>query len=245
MILWIFLFILVLVIIFLIWFFNRFSIYFLSRSKAQEYIETNVDFYKRFSEADFKARNIKTIEEYLDKIEPEISSFTLFEKIKLLYCIYCADYRIRNIHFNWYQGKKASKIPWKIACLDGKTYEEGLPHTIKDIIIMFRHDVNSYPTEELIKLLMHENVHLYQKKYPDDIQHYLSENNFSFYKKVEDSDNSRSNPDIDNHIYRNNTTIYRGEYNSSIPSSILDIRNSAEKEHPFEEMAYIIQNITP
>ena len=241
MILWIFLFLLVLVIIFLILFFNRVSICFSSPREIYNYIETNHDFYKRFSEADFKARNIETIEEYLDKIKPEISCFTFFEKLKILYCIYCADDRIRQIHFNWYQGEKASKIPWKIGCLDGKTYEEGLPHTIKDMIILYRHDVNN-SIEELTNLLIHENVHLYQKKYPDDTLLYLSQNGVSFYKKIKESD-SAANPDTDNNIYEDHSKIYKSEYKSSSPSSINDIKNNIHEEHPLEKMAYDIQNI--
>lgn len=242
MILWIFLFILVLVIIFLILFFNRVSICFSSPRELYNYIETNHDFYKTFSSADFKARNIETIEEYLGKIQPEISCFTWLEKIKILYCIYCADYRIRKIHFNWYRGKKAANIPWKIGCVDGKTYEQGLPHTIKDMIIIYRHDVHK-STEELIKTLIHENVHLYQKRYPEDTLCYLSENGFSFYKK-KDSDNSCANPDTDHNIYQDDTKKYKLEYNSSSPSSISDVTHNRDGgEHPFEKMAYTIQNL--
>ena len=233
--------VLIIFIIFLILFFNRVSICFSSPSEIYKYIETNDDFYKRFSQADFKARNIETIEEYLDKITPEISSFTFFEKLKILYCIYCADYRIRKIHFNWYQGEKAANIPWKIGCLDGETYEEGLPHTIKDMIIIYRHDVNT-STEELTDLLIHENVHLYQKRYPQDILFYLSENGVSFCKKIE-SDNSAANPDLDNNIYQDDKNIYKAEYNSTNPSSINDIKNNIHEEHPFEKMAYYIQNL--
>lgn len=231
------------IVIFLILFFNRVSICFASPREIYNYIETNHDFYKRFSQADFKARNIKTIEEYLDKIQPEISSFTFFEKLKMLYCIYCADNRIRNIHLNWYQGEKASNIPWKIGCVDGKTYEEGFPHTIKDIIILSRDDVNLSTTEELIKLLIHENVHLYQKKYPQDTARYLSENGFSFYKKIGESDNSAANPDLDDNIYQDHRQKYKPEYNSTTPSSINDIKNNIHEEHPFEKMAYDIQNL--
>lgn len=238
----IFIFLCVVFTIYVILFFNRVSTYFLSRSKVQECIENNHDFYVRFSDADLSARRVKTIEEYLDKIKPGMSCFSLSEKLKILYCIYRADGRIRQIHFNWYDGEKASRIQWKIGCVQGKSYEDGLPHTIRDTIILSRELVNEYTIDQLTNTLIHENVHLYQKRYPEDARRYLSEYNFSVYKKREPEDLVRSNPDIDDYIYQDKTTIYKAEYKTPNPSFIEDTKKQDEStEHPFEQMALKIE----
>ena len=238
----IFIFLCVVFVIYVILFFNRVSTYFLSRGKVHECIETNHEFYVRFSDADLSARRVKTIEEYLEKIKPGMSCFSLFEKLKILYCIYRADERIRQIHFDWYDGEKASRIPWKIGCVQGKMYEDGLPHTIRDTIILSRELVNEYTTDQLTNTLIHENVHLYQKRFPEDTRKYLAQHNFSVYKKREPEDLVRSNPDIDDYIYQDKTTIYKAEYKTPNPSFIEDTKKQDEHtEHPFEQMALKIE----
>ena len=238
----IFIFLCVVFVIYVILFFNRVSTYFLSRGKVHECIETNHEFYVRLSDAYLSARRVKTIEEYLEKIKPGMSCFSLFEKLKILYCIYRADERIRQIHFDWYDGEKASRIPWKIGCVQGKMYEDGLPHTIRDTIILSRELVNEYTTDQLTNTLIHENVHLYQKRFPEDTRKYLAQHNFSVYKKREPEDLVRSNPDIDDYIYQDKTTIYKAEYKTPNPSFIEDTKKQDEHtEHPFEQMALKIE----
>uniref|UniRef100_A0A6C0KI17 SprT-like domain-containing protein n=1 Tax=viral metagenome TaxID=1070528 RepID=A0A6C0KI17_9ZZZZ len=225
-------------------FFSRVSICFLSRNKLKECIDTNHEFYIRFSDADLCARHVKTVEEYLDKIKPTISSFTISEKLKILYCISCADYRMRQIHLDWYDGKKASAIQWKIGCIDGHEYEDGMPHTIRDTIILYRDIIDKYTVEELTKTLIHENVHLYQKRFPEQTRLYLKLLNFSVHKKIDETDNVRANPDIDDYIYKDNTIIYMAEYKTTTPSFIEDTKKQDEStEHPFEKMAIDIENL--
>lgn len=78
--------------------------------------------------------------------------------------------------------------------------------------------------------------------YPNDIQLYLNHNNFT---KINTQTNTklinRANPDIDNNIYqdKNNNILYC-IYNNN-PKNISDVECSYS-EHPFEFMAYFIQN---
>lgn len=238
-------FLLILILIYVILFFNRVSICFLSRDKIKECIDTNHEFYIRFSDSDFNARHIQTIDDYIHKINPCMSSFTLFEKLKILYCIICANYRIRQIRLDWYDGEKASLIPWKIGCVSGLEYEDGMPHTIRDVIVLYRDIIHSYTIKELTNTLIHENVHLYQKRYPQDTRLYLDLHKFSIHKKKEDTDNIRVNPDTDDNIYKDDkNNIYKAEYKSSHPSFIEDTMKKDEyTEHPFEKMAIDIEKL--
>jgi hypothetical protein len=65
----------------------------------------------------------------------------------------------------------------------------------------------------------------------------LKKNNISVLKIREEKDMVRANPDLDNYIYKNNNNIiYSAKYNSTKPSSIVDIKyddGTQSSEHPF------------
>ena len=82
--------------------------------------------------------------------------------------------------------------------------------------------------------------------YPNDIELYLKSNGFTKYKLRKEFTNTRSNPDMDEWIYKNNKDeIMIAEYNYN-PTSIMDVIikpvNNSKYEHPFEYMAYNITN---
>jgi hypothetical protein len=121
-----------------------------------------------------------------------------------------------------------------------------LPHTRKYIIILPIEKINLKTTKQLCELLCHEKVHVYQKKYKDNINQYLKKNDISILKIREEKDMVRANPDLDNYIYKNNNIIYSAKYNSTKPSSIVDIEyndGTQSSEHPFEKMAIDIENL--
>jgi hypothetical protein len=93
----------------------------------------------------------------------------------------------------------------------------------------------------MVKLLIHEKIHIYQRKYKKDIKLYLKHNQFTpIYRRK----NSRANPDLDSFTYYNkkNGRKYESNYRTSKPSSITDITNK-RYEHPYEEMAYSIEKM--
>ena len=74
-----------------------------------------------------------------------------------------------------------------------------------------------------MKTLIHEQVHVYQKKYPNELNYYLKKNNFTKLKKRTKYDNIRANPDLNNYIYKDsNNNTYKAVYNLN-PKSIEDI----------------------
>ena len=100
--------------------------------------------------------------------------------------------------------------------------------------------------KNLINTLIHEKVHIYQKKFPEKMNNYISFYNFKKIKKRDEYDNIRANPDLDNYIYQdsdNNT--YKAQYNKNV-LSVEDIvyypKNNQMYEHPFEKMAIEIEN---
>ena len=142
-----------------------------------------------------------------------------------------------------FDGKKCAKLKWNIGIITGVKYEGGLPHTRKDIIIIPVDILNS----NLYKTLIHEKIHVYQKKYIDDISLYLNENGYTKYKEKKHFDNIRSNPDLDDYIYKNKNgqimiTIYKNTSPNSIQDTLTMPINNSTYEHPLEFMAYNLTN---
>jgi len=210
---------------------------YLSKNELFLVLKNNTDYYNTFNKNDFKVRNINSIPEYIDKIQKSIGEFNSFHTNKLDYISHIADQKIKKINITGFNGQKCSQIKWKFGLIKNKDYENGLPHTIKDIIILPRYVMDHFNNNELTRLLIHEKVHVYQRMFPNDIKEYLKSNNFTIYKKKDINDNIRANPDLDQYIYKRNNLIYKSKYNDN-PLSLLDVDPKDQNfEHPFEEMA--------
>jgi hypothetical protein len=193
-------------------------------------------------------RNINSINDYYIKIRDSCVNINEEQKEYIIKCINIATYKIKNIKIDGFDGNKCANIKWNIGFIDGYEYEYGLPHTRNNTIIL---PINSLSfsfinKNKLIKTLIHEKIHVYQKMYPDDIKIYLEKNNYTKYKHRNEFNNIRANPDLDDYIYSKSGKIMKAEYISN-PEKINDIIiepiNSFEYEHPFEYMAYSIENI--
>jgi hypothetical protein len=223
------------------------NVIFLNNYELLNILLNNHDkYYDTFFENDFNARNINNIDEYKDLIKKSVTDFNDNQKNKIKKCIYNADLYFSTLKFKWFDGNKNNKLKWIIGCTKGKLYENGLPHTRNNFIIISDEKVNNYSEEKLIKTLIHEKVHIYQKNYINDIELFLNENNFIKIKEREKSDNIRANPDLDNWIYKDyKQNIYKAVYNNN-PSSVEDIQykpiNNQSYEHPYEKMAIYIEN---
>ena len=226
--------------------FNQ-NIIFLDNNELFNILKRDDDnYYKSFYDIDYKVRNIQNIEEYINYIKESTINFNNYEKNKIKTCANDADIFFENLNYEWLNGKKMNKIPWKIGLVEGKLYENGLPHTRSDIIIISKDSVINYSYKKLTNTLIHEKVHVYQKIYKNDILKYLNNYNFIKIKKRDVKDNIRSNPDLDEWVYKDlDNNIYKAVYNKN-PSSIEDITyypiNKQSYEHPFEKMAIFIEN---
>jgi hypothetical protein len=227
---------------------NTTNIIFLNKDQLSELlIDNNDNYYETFYSNDYKTRKIDTIEQYFEYIKKSVDNFDTKSIKKLKKCIDEADLIIGKINFSWFDGKKAIQIPWKLGCIKGKLYENGLPHTRSDIIIISKENVKEYSMDKLTKTLIHEKVHIYQKKYPGDMLVYLEENNFTIVKERDNDDNIRSNPDLDNFIYKDvDDNIYKATYRdnaSNIEDIIYSPIDHQSYEHPYEKMAIFIEKM--
>jgi hypothetical protein len=221
---------------------NFSNITFISKEKLFQILRSNNDnYYNTFYENDFKVRNITSIDHYINYIKKSTSDFNNEEKEKIKKSVDLINNVFENIKLEYFDGRKANNLPWKIGCVSGKLYENGLPHTRGDIIILSKQNINNYSQQKLSKTLLHEKIHIYQKIYHDDIQKYIRNNNFVKHKKRSSYDNIRANPDLDTWIYKDkNDNLYKAVYNNKA-QTVEDITyfpiDNQSHEHPYEKMA--------
>lgn len=244
MIFLIIMFIIIIMTIVLYLYFYPNPITFYDRNETYNILKSNKKFYKNFKKIDLQVRNVRDINEYIEKIKDDVCDFSVYEKIRLINCCRIANNIIYKKRYNWFDGKKGYNIEWKFGCVN-KYYEKGIPHTVNgEVIILSKLLLNTYKDDKLIRTLIHEKIHLYQSRYKDDFKKYLEENKIVYYKNREDSDNIRVNPDTDNLIYKDkDDKFYYGAKFNDNPKSLNDVyyyKNDRKYEHPYERMAYEI-----
>jgi hypothetical protein len=200
-------------------------------------------YYNTFNSLDLQVRNVSSIEEYIEKIKISPININATDKQTIYNATENIDNKMNNYNTVGLTGKKFNSIKWQIGIINGTEYEGGFPHTREDVIIIPKNLINS---SNLMSILIHEKIHIYQKKYPEEIKLYLNYYNFKHVDFRENYQNSRANPDINNLIYMDeNDNIMCCLYNDN-PKNIMDVTfypiNNDKYEHPLEYMAYTLQD---
>jgi len=225
--------------------YNNDKIIFLSKNELENILISDIDnFYDKFKKIDYKVRKINNISEYSSNIKNSVSDFTENEKKKIVEIVKNIERKFTNINLPWLNGQKFNNIPWKIGLVKGYEYENGLPHTRNEYIIINRDHLGRH---SFFNTMIHEKVHVYQKMFPEDVNIFLNTHNFKKIRKVNENDMIRVNMDIDDWIYSDeNGNEYKAVFNKN-PVDIQDVRftpcNSQLCEHPFEKMAIEISNM--
>ena len=227
---------------------SKTNVDFFDEARTKHFLMNDEDKYvKSLTKYDLIARKSEDTKSYLMKISECVSSFQDAEKKKLIKCSKLADRFLKNFKWNNLDCNEISILPWKFA-LTSKTnnfeYEDGLPHTRKDIIFLTRNNLVSHD-ENLVNILIHEKVHIYQRMNKSKMNKIVNEMGFVVFTKTTELNLKlkRSNPDIDNEIYydKQKGIINLCKYSSENPSNISDVEsNNMSSEHPYEKMAYEI-----
>ena len=242
---------------------NEEHLYYMSYEETVRFLESDEDRYvANLSPIDLYARKVASKEEYINIIKGEATHFNKGDKLMLDKCTKKADELLRNININtigsesnldyskYLNYKDIANIKWVLAITrsdNGGKYEDGLSHTRKNIIFLSQ-DVLNYSEDEIIKLLIHEKIHIYQRYNEASFKTLIY--NMGYAESTDSQAISqdklkyvRSNPDVNNKIYKN---LHTGElmiclYSSDKPKNINDIiiENYA-MEHPYEKIAYEI-----
>lgn len=121
------------------------------------------------------------------------------------------------------------QLEWKFAKVND-TIENGLPHTMSDMIVLNK-NVLKQTERELVKTIIHEKVHVYQRLNASSCNKWINEVGFALLPQRDFSalnkdvlNMRRSNPDLDNNTYyhKKSRLILKQLYNSTTPQSISD-----------------------
>ena len=231
--------------------FNNKEIIFYIKNNLYNILKNDNDnYFKSFYNNDFKVRNISNINEYYTILYQSLCDPDTTTIRKVTNCISKIKLKIENTKLRTFKGvdiKKFLNLKWKIGFICSNKYENGLPHTRDDIIILNKDKIKMYNELKIMKTLIHEQVHVYQKKYKEDMKKYIINNKFTKIKKRTQFDNIRANPDLDDYIYQDQYfNTYKAVYNKN-PYSIEDItyypQNEQFYEHPNERMAIEFESI--
>ena len=243
-------------------------IYYMNKDETMMFLEYDEDKYvSNLSTVDLYARKVLSKEEYIYIIKNSATSFTNNDKDILNKCIERADELLRSVkiyniskennlsytkNFNF---NDLANIKWVLSLTSSENsdnnliggYEEGLPHTRKNVIFLSNKILN-YPEDELIKILIHEKIHIYQRNNEELFKIIVENMGYTEVSNItEISYNTikhiRSNPDVNRKIYKNQNTgkFMLCLYNSDKPNGINDVDlKDYSLEHPYEKIAYEI-----
>ena len=185
------------------------------------------DYYDSFSALDLRARGVSSLSEYLKRIE---SSCFLKKhdsdnaESTIRQCIKQVDWETvidsGSDKNSWINMDRLRALPWKIGLTCEGTYEYGLPHTRGDVIIIPVSHCGKGKEDELLDTLMHEQLHVYQKMYPEDFQKYLDFQGFVRHSLRKNIQNVAANPDADEWVYSKDGEIFVGQYSGG--GTVLD-----------------------
>lgn len=215
---------------------------FMTADETAIFIMQDPDGYvKNMSPTDLYARKTSSPEQYISRCAKVAKEFSSAQKIRFTKACKDADDFFRSLNDTYIDSDKMIKIPWVLAMTEGETYEDGLPHTRANIIF-----VSSFMNEqsnELVRTMIHEKLHLYQRLYPEEIVHMIYAKGFKQWKLRMGEPRIRANPDVDPWIYMNpeNNEPMMAVYTSDRPSNISDVfLKDYTFEHPYEYVAYEI-----
>lgn len=216
------------------------NIIFLSTEQTQDFFNKDPDFYMaNLSPTDLYARKVKLAADYKFKACEAAACFSDEQKQRITTAAKKADEFFSKVQVQGIDCLKIAEIPWIFAYTKGNMYENGLPHTRGDIIFLSS-NINE-TQKDLIRLLIHEKVHIYERLYPEEIDSYLEHHGYIKWKQRLGVPRIRANPDLNNWIYidPNTQKPMMALYTSDKPTNISDTTlTNVSFEHPYELLAY-------
>ena len=191
-------------------------------------------YYKGLSTTDLRVRGCADVQQCLYRYETYLRDLNQAEAVSLKFLLAQADQWLKPY-------KRLAGIPWKVRTFDEAVIESGLPHTQSDTIIMpsaFFDRPDAMRLEQ-ITTLIHEKVHVYQRLFPLETTRLIVDVlGFSIYDFAPTPNSVRSNPDINQIIYKDEQgKIIAAQYTKDA-TTIHDILD--KRDHPFEIMAYML-----
>jgi len=176
------------------------SVRFFSRKDLASFIANDSDGYiKTLNKQDLRDRSCKTQSEYKLKYINNIIEFTLLQKERIKRYVRQASEFLRTVRSPFISNYHMMKIPWVFARTT-MLLETGHPHTRQGVIFLPENSLDR-PDINIVRTLVHEQIHVYQKMYRNKFVYSLLHNGYKIIGRMSDA-TRMSNPDVDDRIYR-------------------------------------------
>jgi hypothetical protein len=240
------------------------NIHFMSKVETRTFIKNDRDkFITGLDEVNLKARSVKFPETYLKITSKSATNFTEEEKKQLTKAINIACEKLDNTRAKELKRHGIDKRKmwemlqtWNLAKTKDRVLEMGMPHTREDVIFLSGYylAINSDNINKLVRTMIHEFIHIYQRKYSDEYNSFLKDHEWEIHPYNEND--KRINPDLDDNVWKRPaqkgetatkaTRIEAGGYKIFIarfkdryPKDLKDIDlKDSRYEHPYEYYAY-------
>lgn len=193
-------------------------------------------YFNQFNHVDLKVRSCKNISYCLNRFESSLRLPTKLERAFLKRLTQQANQLITQSRCF-----KLNHISWKF-CIFGKENENGFPHTHMDYIFL---PENFSEMTTLLKTLIHEKIHIYQRLCPFDIMNlytkYWNLKVRGLKKTFCSQALCRSNPDNNDLIFEDVTSSLIIPYYKHNAKTLSDITD--KRDHPNEMLAYMLTDL--
>lgn len=148
-------------------------------------------------------------------------------------------------------------VPWRIAVLMDGGFGAQYPHTLGDVVCMPQALLQSAPRHDLVRTLVHERVHVFQRAFPEATRRLLVDR--WGLRRIERAAGrvplARSNPDLDGWVWSEHPSrpdvgvaqVYASACPSHLGDSCARLLTGApgapQYEHPYERMAYELAEV--
>lgn len=165
-----------------------------------KHVVQNASYFQNLNAIDLHVRNANTVDNYKLAYINNVHGFTSKDVVLLYNIVHHINKLTR--HLSWYL-----YVPWKFCKVD-QYIEDGYPHTLHDVIVLSDTFLKR-PFHDQVRILMHEKMHVYQRKAPLHCQSLYSKWGYEMYTGAIPSNiqnKIRSNPDVE-HMYVYNNRI--------------------------------------
>ena len=214
---------------------------FLTKSQTAHFLLSDPDgFGKSLNKVNLEANGVVNHKDLIDKWTTSAAAWKPEEIQKLQDAAQIVDYNI-NTHLQDPFKSQLNDISWQFAKTIAPYYLDGLPHTRADIIFLTDRDIGLASVEKLSKILLHEKIHVWERKHPEEIGGWIERKGFKKIKRISEDGLQRQNPDIDDFIYEDAKGKICGvRFKNANPRDLHDIQSNYDSscDHPYEQFAY-------